>query len=316
MQKSTKILLGATLAAFVLAGAIFALVLDVFTSVPDFTELRSSVKVVIYLPDGKKAFRWVGPKAAGWAPMDQIANEMLMAIISEEDTSYFSHKGVDYYELKESIKKDFQEKRWARGASTLTQQVIKNVYLTREKTLWRKIKELLWARQLDRSLSKSEVLCFYANMAEWGPGIYGIREASYHYFNIPPAKLTAKQSAFLAMLLPSPVRYHVYFKRKQLTPWAVGRINRILNIMNTMGYIDDTTYQDAQKEPLWGVAPTPSDVSPPGEPNDLPSSDPSLPQSDPAPAPPASSAQEAPAPSPSPKPEKPETPKTEQFEYP
>jgi len=162
---------------------------------------------------------------------------------------------VDIHELKEAIKKDIEEKRWARGASTLTQQVVKNVYLSSEKTLWRKFKEILWARELEKVLTKAQIITFYVNMAEFGPGVYGVREASSHYFNEGPGQLTSRQSAFLAMLLPSPRRYHSYFQRKRMSPWASGRVNRILQIMNRMGFIDQGTYASALQEALWGEVP-------------------------------------------------------------
>lgn len=254
MQRNAKILLAGTLGFLVFCGAVIAGILGVLLSHPDFTKLRSKVLVPIKLADETKSTKWMGPKAPGWVPMKQISNHLLMAVIADEDTSFFSHNGIDMHEMREALKKDLEEKRWARGASTITQQVVKNVWLTQEKTLTRKIRELLWARQLDGALSKSEVLCFYVNMAEWGPGIYGIGEASHHYFDKAPADLTPKESAFLAVLLPSPVRFHTYYTRKKLTPWVKGRIEHVLRVMNRMGFLEDAEYDEARKEALWGIA--------------------------------------------------------------
>ena len=195
-----------------------------------------------------------GAQVKGWVPISEISNFAIMAVIASEDTSFFSHKGIDFNELKEAIKKDLKEKRWARGASTLTQQVVKNVYLGREKTLWRKLKEFFWARELEKAITKTEIINFYLNMVEWGPDIYGISEAARHYFNTTPSALTAKQGAFLAMLLPSPIKYHSYFRKKALTDWAQDRVDHILKVMNAMGFIDDETYQTASAEPLWEAA--------------------------------------------------------------
>jgi monofunctional biosynthetic peptidoglycan transglycosylase len=253
MDKNNKVLLSIFWAFLVLMGGLFAFVLDAFLRVPDFNEMRSKVVVPIKLADKSWVEREMGPKTAGWVATKQISNPMFMAVIASEDTSFFSHQGVDYHELRESIKKDWEEKRWARGGSTLTQQVVKNVYLSREKSLWRKFKELVWAREIEKVLSKTEILTFYLNMAEWGPSLYGIKGAASHYFGILPSEITPKQAAFLAMLLPSPIKYHSYFVKKELTPFSKRRVGKILRIMNRMGYLEDDQYQTALQEKLWGV---------------------------------------------------------------
>lgn len=255
MAKSSRVFLALVFGGLFCVLSAAALIIFAVVNVPNFEDMRKEVVVPIKLANGTKSTRRVGPKAPDWVPMNQIANSMLMAVISSEDTSFFSHEGIDYHELKESMKKDIQEKRWARGGSTLTQQVVKNVYLSPEKTITRKVKELIWARELDRKLSKHEILCFHVNMAEFGPGIYGVRAAARHYFGTSPASLTPRQSAYLAMMLPAPTKYYTYFRKKQLTVWATKRINQILRVMNRMGFLDDEAYQAAMRESLWGETP-------------------------------------------------------------
>lgn len=254
MEKLSRFTLAIAFSVLILVAAGAALVVDTFTKVPDFTELRGQVKVIIELPGNVKSFRMVGPKSPNWVTLSQISTQAMGAVISSEDTSFFSNEGVDYHELKEAIKKDLEEGKFARGASTITQQVIKNVYLGQEKTLWRKFKEFFWAQKMAKVLTKSEILAFYFNMAEWGPGLYGIREAGRHYFGRFPSELTAKQGAFLALLLPSPKKYHSYFQNKKLTPWAQGRLEKILRVMLAMKFIDQSEYEAALEEPLWEVA--------------------------------------------------------------
>jgi len=230
-----------------------ALVIDAFTKVPDFTVLRRKVEVPIELPGNIKSQRWVGPEAQGWVPLSQISVAAMGAVIASEDTSFFSHQGVDYFELREAIKKDIEQRKFVRGASTLTQQVIKNVYLGHEKTLWRKFKEFFWAQEMSKVLTKSEILAFYLNMAEWGPKVYGMGEASRYYFGKSAATLSAKQGAFLALLLPSPKKYHSYFKNKELTSWAQNRVNKILKVMVSMKFISENEYEEALREKLWEI---------------------------------------------------------------
>lgn len=253
MEKSSRFTLAVLFAFLVLTAAGAALIFDTFTKVPDFSELRRQVKVPVELANKEKSFRMMGPQAQGWTPLSQISTQAIGAVVSSEDTSFFSNEGVDYHELKEALKKDLEEGKFARGASTLTQQVVKNVYLGQEKTLWRKFKEFFWAQKMAKVLSKSEVLAFYLNMAEWGPGLYGIGDAAKHYFGISPAELSAKQSAFLALLLPSPKKYHSYFQNKKLSPWAQGRVEKILKVMLAMKFIDESDYDSALKDSLWEV---------------------------------------------------------------
>jgi monofunctional biosynthetic peptidoglycan transglycosylase len=253
MDKNNKVLLSIFLALTALVGGAMALILDAFVRIPDFTQMRSKIVVPIKLADKTWVDREMGPKTASWVGAKQISNPMFMAVIASEDTSFYSHQGIDFHELQESIKKDWEEKRWARGASTLTQQVVKNVFLSREKSLWRKFKEMVWAREIEKVLSKTEILTFYLNMAEWGPSLYGIKEASFHYFGISPSEISPKQAAFLAMLLPSPIKFHSYFVKKELTPYARSRVGKILRVMNRMGFIDEEQYSLALTEKLWGV---------------------------------------------------------------
>jgi monofunctional glycosyltransferase len=253
MDKNNKVLLSIFLSWIVGGGAVFALVFEAFIRIPNFSAMRSKVSVPIKLADETWVNREIGPLSPGWVGYKNISKPMLTSVIAAEDTSFYSHEGIDYHELGESIKKDWELKRWARGASTLTQQVVKNVYLSREKSLWRKFKELIWAREMEKVLTKAEILTFYLNMAEWGPSLYGIGEASRHYFGLPPSEISPKQAAFLAMLLPSPIKHHVYFSKKSLTPYASSRVGRILRIMLSMGFITEDQYRAALVEKLWGV---------------------------------------------------------------
>lgn len=252
MQLRSKWLLALLLAAGTFSVAVLALVFDILISIPDFNGLKTSVDVPIHLANGEKAKKRIGPNAPGWVRLSDISPHLPKAVIASEDTAFYSHDGIDMHEIKAALRKDIERKSFSHGASTLTQQVLKNVYLGNQKTILRKIKEIYWAGHLEKALKKSEILNFYVNMAEWGPGIYGIREASRHYFDVSPSELTPRQSAFLAMLLPSPRRYHSYFYKKPLTAWASKRIVRILNVMRSMEFIDEEVFQVALNEPLWG----------------------------------------------------------------
>ncbi|MCB0405931.1 MAG: transglycosylase domain-containing protein [Bdellovibrionales bacterium] len=280
MTNRAKIIWGAVAGiVFVILSLVVATV-SALTSPPDFTALRRSVEIPITRANGERSQLTVGPATPSWVPLSAISTHLVHAVIAQEDTSFFHHEGVDFHEIKQAIKHDLKEKRYARGASTLTQQVVKNAFLDQRKTLWRKIKEFFWAREIERQLSKNEILAFYLNMVEWGPGLYGIGKAAPYYFGVAPAELSPKQAAFLAMLLPSPIKYHNrYFVRKEITDWAAVRIARTLRVMYRMSFLDRETYGTAVASSLFGEPVTPlpedwidseEDLNPPSDVADAP----------------------------------------------
>jgi monofunctional biosynthetic peptidoglycan transglycosylase len=169
-------------------------------------------------------------RPSNWVSLDQVSPGAKWAIILSEDWGFYQHEGVDLGQVMIALE-DILMKRGFRGASTITQQLIKNVFLTQERSIWRKTREIILARKLEKSLSKARILESYLNVIEYGPGIYGIRKASSHYFGKHPSALTPKEGAFLAMLLPSPKRYYQSFQKKKLTSFAKARINEILSKM-------------------------------------------------------------------------------------
>jgi monofunctional biosynthetic peptidoglycan transglycosylase len=187
---------------------------------------------------------------AGWTRLSDISSLAVGAIVVSEDWAYFSHRGYDANQIREALKHDIEKGSFARGASTITQQVAKNVFLSQEKTLWRKLKELFLAVRLDRELGKRKVLETYLNIVEWGPGIFGVSSASRHYFDKAPSELTAREGAFLAMLLPSPIRYSQSFRQKSLTRYAKSTIHRILEKMAQAGYLTEEESQQAKSAHL------------------------------------------------------------------
>ncbi len=162
-----------------------------------------------------------------WVKLEHISKLGKWAIVISEDWGFYQHEGVDLNQVKIALTEMWEDQKF-RGASTISQQMVKNVFLSSDRTLWRKLHEVILTKKVENELSKERILEIYLNCIEFGPGIYGIKEASYHYFQKHPGLLSAKEGAFLAMLLPSPKRYYVSFKKKELTPFAQERINTIL----------------------------------------------------------------------------------------
>ena len=132
---------------------------------------------------------------------------MKLAFTSIEDQRFFSHFGIDFRRILGALIIDLKVRRLAHGASTITQQLVRNVYLSHEKTITRKIKEIMLALKLEYSLTKNEILEMYLNTVYFGSSYYGLAAASKGYFNVEPRDLTVAQASLLAAILKAPNRY-------------------------------------------------------------------------------------------------------------
>jgi monofunctional biosynthetic peptidoglycan transglycosylase len=225
----------------VLAGALLAWGYSFYRSeFPQVAQLRNQFPVVHYRgPEVAPSITLSRTRPPGWVTIDEVSRMAVGAIIVSEDWAFYQHKGYDPNQIKEAIKDDIEAGGFARGASTITQQVVKNVFLEHDKNLWRKLKELILAMRIEQSVGKRKILETYLNVAEWGQGIFGIGEASRHYFSKPPSRLTAREGAFLAMLLPSPKRYGQSFRDRRLTAYAQSTVDSILKKMARARYLDE-----------------------------------------------------------------------------
>ena len=159
---------------------------------------------------------------------------MVPAVIISEDDMFYLHKGVDWEALREAMKYNIEKRRPARGASTITQQLARNLFLSPSKNPLRKIKEYLIARRLEKALSKRRILELYLNVAEWGPGIYGAQEACRTYYGKEASEVGPEESAALAAALPSPRKLNpARPPRKRL----LRRREVILERMRKAGYL-------------------------------------------------------------------------------
>lgn len=151
----------------------------------------------------------VGAANPYYTPLDQISPYLEKAVLTNEDPSFFRHRGFINEAFKQSIVKNIRTKKFARGASTISMQLVKNVFLTREKTLSRKLEEILLVYILEnnRIATKSRMLDVYFNVIEWGPNVYGIGEASQFYFQKRPSELSLNECLYLASIVPKPKKF-------------------------------------------------------------------------------------------------------------
>ncbi|MEK6783860.1 MAG: monofunctional biosynthetic peptidoglycan transglycosylase [Nitrospirota bacterium] len=157
------------------------------------------------------------PRQWMWMPLSRISPHLRHAVVAAEDASFFTHEGFDWEGMKEAAKYNLEAGELKRGGSTITQQLAKNLYLSSERSLFRKAQEALITRSLEQHLTKKRILELYLNVAEWGQGVYGAEAAARHHFGKSADDLTVDEAAWLAAMLPSPRRYDPLRKTTFLT---------------------------------------------------------------------------------------------------
>lgn len=167
-------------------------------------------------PDGSRGQATTGPGSGNWTELGGISPFLVVAVTTTEDGSFFRHHGFNHAAIKQSVVANVKARRFVRGASTITMQLAKNLFLVREKTLSRKLEELVLADYMEQVFRKEELMELYLNVVEFGPDIYGVTQAAAHYFGRPPLELNLSECLFLASVLPSPVRSHHLAERGEL----------------------------------------------------------------------------------------------------
>ncbi|CAG0968347.1 monofunctional glycosyltransferase [Geobacteraceae bacterium] len=237
-----KKLLYLAIGAVVIYGAYIAVSLMFLPSVEELKNRRMNMTIQVRDWHGEYHPLTVGPKNRYWTPSGSIPAEMKWAVILAEDANFYKHEGIDVKAIKNAIKYDLEKKSFARGASTITQQVAKNLFLSREKTITRKVKEIVLAKRMEEELTKGRIIELYLNVVELGPMVYGIGHGARYYFGKPASALTPRECAFLASMLPGPrVAYNPY---KNLDK-VLKRSNMILRLLRNKGVLSAGEYQQA-----------------------------------------------------------------------
>jgi monofunctional biosynthetic peptidoglycan transglycosylase len=167
-----------------------------------------------------------------WVSISRISLNMVHAIIVAEDGSFYEHAGVDWYEVQESIERNLETDKPMRGASTISQQLAKNLYLSTSRDPLRKLKELIITLRMERILKKQRILELYLNLIEWGDGVFGVEAASQKYFGKPASTLDRYEAARLAAVVPSPLKH----RPLDDTRWVNRKTNIILTRMEARGW--------------------------------------------------------------------------------
>jgi monofunctional biosynthetic peptidoglycan transglycosylase len=217
-----------------------------FLTLPDVEFLKTRDPETTALIEQRKAeAKKKGPKLKihqKWVGFDDIPQLLKNIVRVSEDFDFYHHGGIDYYELKEAIKRNLKEGKKARGGSTITQQLAKNLFLSTEKSYYRKLKEFFIAKRLEENLSKDRIFHIYLNIIELGPGIFGIEAASEYYFGKPVGNLNLEEILRLVSVLPKPLRVTPLSNSRYLK-W---RANLLLDRLIKYEYITDEQYKYAQ----------------------------------------------------------------------
>jgi monofunctional biosynthetic peptidoglycan transglycosylase len=211
--------LGAVVIAFVIAQLwFFSHIVYWMNFEPSITAFMSSRLQVLREKDPKARLRQQS------VPYEKISVNLKRAVVAAEDARFLDHEGFDWGAIQKAMDKNERSGKIVSGASTISQQLAKNLFLSGSRSWLRKGQEAMITWMLERTLSKQRILELYLNYAEWGDGgIFGVEAAARHHFGVTAANLTADQAAWLAVILPSPRRYF----GGRLTPYLSGRVATI-----------------------------------------------------------------------------------------
>ncbi len=237
------------------------------------TDLGKLNKPFVYTPYEKgkpMPSRVIGPQNPDFTPLEDISQNARNAVMTSEDPSFYTNHGFVEESIRRSIATDIKEKKFKRGGSTISMQLIKNAFLNRQKTLARKIEEILivWMIENNNVMSKNRMLEVYFNIVEWGRNVYGISEASHYYFGKSPSELSLGESIYLASILPHPkTGLYSFLPDGSLRPSLTGYFNLIGRLMASRGWTQPDSsgygyYSVRLKESLrQEIAPVPAAVA-------------------------------------------------------
>lgn len=212
-----------------------------FSQIPTNKEIQGCLVTKMYKVN-------LCPGSKGYIRLGGISNYLQKSVVLSEDSNFWNHHGFDLQEMQNSFKANLEKGKFVRGGSTITQQLSKNLYLTRDKTLSRKVLEAVITTRIEKALSKKEILERYLNVVQFGKDIFGVQQASQFYFKKSPNDLDLLESAFLTMLLPNPEVYSKSYYRKSLTPFARTRIKQIIDRMYQYQRITESEYLTASAD--------------------------------------------------------------------
>jgi monofunctional biosynthetic peptidoglycan transglycosylase len=268
MARGRSVLGTAAVAAIVLALSASVGVAALWLTLPDPARLARENPTTTALIEQRRAearaHRRPFRPAQVWVPLDRVSPALVKAVLASEDANFFGHDGIDWEAIRDAAEHDLKVGRFARGASTITQQLARNLWLGTEKSLWRKAKEAVLAAKLERALPKKRILALYLNVVETSDGVFGVEAGARQRFGTSAAALTTAQAVVLASLLPAPRRADL----GRPSTWLKARSRRLLDRLRDHGKLTADEHRSASAELeriLAGPAPRDDRAEPPEE---------------------------------------------------
>lgn len=193
--------------------------------------------------------RRIGPGTESWTPLIRMPAHAYRAVLAAEDDGFFRHEGFDMRGIRRALEVNLSERRLARGGSTITQQVVKNLFLGHDRTVSRKLQEAFLTWQIEARVPKTRILELYLNLAHWGPDVYGIDGAAHAYFGHPVDALTVREAAFLAAILPNPNLFAPLYLDATLPAARWVKMIHVIDNMERGGFLTEAT-ADAERAAL------------------------------------------------------------------
>ena len=223
--------------------------------------LQGEFTHTVYDPDGKPRDETTGPGTPNWTPIDRISPFMQVAVLTSEDGGFFHHHGWNKNAIRRALIANLKAGRFRQGASTISMQLSKNLFLSRDKTLGRKLEELVLTDYLEQTFDKSEMMELYLNIIEFGPNVYGVTQAARYYFGREPEELQLAECMFLTSILPSPVKRSRAREKKELLAGSRGGVDFLIRAAEKTGKISRAEMEEGLTQPivfhLDGDRPTP-----------------------------------------------------------
>ncbi len=235
----------------------FVWVLDVlffvvvyFGLLPNTGRLASGDTIDRELSGGKEVEFRLDPQGKSYVRLNEVSRYLRASVLALEDAKFYEHRGFDVEEMIKALEATLQKGRRLRGASTISQQLVKNLYLTHERSFRRKFLEALITIKMENTLSKNKILEIYLNSIEWGRGLMGIKDASYYYFKKRPRDLSVKEAVFLAAIIPNPARFGRLDDNQTPRRFVRKQMGKALQSLYYQGLISLDDFRDALFRPL------------------------------------------------------------------
>jgi hypothetical protein len=211
-----------------------------YGDVPEPNYFRGPFTYVAYTEEREPLRLVTGPGTDRWTPYNHISPYLIEAVLTTEDGKFWHHAGITTPEIKRAIELNLKKNAWTHGASTITMQLAKNLFLDRNRTVARKLQEIILVWYLESYFTKEELLELYFNVVEFGPSIYGIRDAANHYFGREPSDLNLMESVYMIKLLPNPPARYKTYKRGKLSDRQWAMLRRVMKTMRDRNRLTDT----------------------------------------------------------------------------